>query len=93
MASFQPCAGLAQLVERQLPKLNVASSNLVPRSIFLTTAIGYWIAISSAVQIHTGRPGVSLSIVKATLGEFPARDRAGLVTGPILCTFPRWLQE
>ena len=26
-------AGLAQLVERQLPKLNVASSNLVPRSI------------------------------------------------------------
>jgi hypothetical protein len=28
-------AGLAQLVERQLPKLNVASSNLVPRSIFI----------------------------------------------------------
>ena len=26
-------AGLAQLAERQLPKLNVASSNLVPRSI------------------------------------------------------------
>jgi hypothetical protein len=28
-------AGLAQLVERQLPKLNVASSILVPRSSFI----------------------------------------------------------
>ena len=27
-------AGVAQLVERQLPKLNVASSNLVSRSIY-----------------------------------------------------------
>ena len=32
-------AGLAQLVERQLPKLNVASSNLVPRSIFNQAAL------------------------------------------------------
>ena len=30
-------AGLAQLVERQLPKLNVASSNLVPRSKYVTS--------------------------------------------------------
>jgi hypothetical protein len=33
MTCLSPRAGLAQLVERQLPKLNVASSNLVPRSI------------------------------------------------------------
>jgi hypothetical protein len=30
---MEPCfAGVAQLVERQLPKLNVAGSNLVSRS-------------------------------------------------------------
>ena len=39
-------AGVAQLVERQLPKLNVASSNLVSRSRFLK--------VSSLIHLQDG---------------------------------------
>ena len=54
-------AGVAQLVERQPSKLNVASSNLVSRSITF-----YWISVtspnSSAVERFLGKEKVSGSI-------------------------------
>ncbi len=49
--NVQPLAGLAQLVERQLPKLNVASSNLVPRSIFRGECIVHFAACDSNTNI------------------------------------------
>ena len=36
------CAGVAQLAERKLPKLEVASSNLVARSISLVYIVEGW---------------------------------------------------